>query len=98
MRGNSFNASDTLSSSLSIRLDSPLKVRGSSAPKEFCVPYDTLPCPPVALYWVLLPFISAHELYRLSMPNKWNFAFDYAYFVTFFAMAALGGTDWPPLD
>jgi hypothetical protein len=46
----------------------------------------------VGLYWVLLPFINAHALYRLSMPNKWNFAFDYAYFVVAFAVVAIACT------
>lgn len=43
----------------------------------------------LGLYWVLLPYINAHGLYRLSMPNKWNFAFDYAYFVVAFAVVAI---------
>ncbi len=46
----------------------------------------------MGLYWVLLPYINAHGLYRLSMPNKWNFAFDYAYFVVAFAVVAIACT------
>jgi len=42
----------------------------------------------VGLYWKMLPHIRRLGLYRVEMPNAWNFAFDYYYFVILFMCLA----------
>lgn len=38
-----------------------------------------------------VPYVAKSNLFRLSMPNQWNFAFDFAAFIQFFGYSYVVG-------
>jgi hypothetical protein len=47
----------------------------------FLLLYPTGVVSEMVLLWKGLPYLRSRDLYSIHMPNKWNFAWDYAIFI-----------------